>query len=74
MANDSVPVGPTASSLDAAMTVVEMLLLAFHITVFACVVKSLLRKSHFTSGAFFRVFAMKCVADYVAYAIVSIIE
>ncbi|KAH7694782.1 hypothetical protein AAVH_38167 [Aphelenchoides avenae] len=68
MANQT-DIGPTASSLDAAMTVVETLLMAFHVTVFACVVRSLLRKSHFASGAFFKVFAIKCVADYVAYAI-----
>lgn len=50
---------------------VEAVLLLMHISVFACVANSILKKVHYASGAFFKVFLMKGVADYIAYSIVS---
>lgn len=50
---------------------IELPLLAFHLTVLFCVTRCVLKKEHFAQGDFFKVFIMKSLVDYIAYAFVS---
>lgn len=51
--------------------VVELLFLLFHISVFICILRQICSKCSNFSTAFYKLYVLRSVADYGAYAAVS---
>lgn len=55
------------------LTIVELVLLLLHISVFACICKQIRRKIAPFTSSFFKIYSLRCLVDYAAYLMVGVI-